>query len=68
MVVQRNTELIGIEIKRTSSPSVTKSILSALADLELAAVFVIHAGEDSYSLTENVRAVSVHNLQTELPL
>ena len=68
MVVQRGTELIGIEIKRTSSPSVTKSIRSALADLELAAVFVIHAGKDSYSLTEKVRAVSVHNLQTELQI
>lgn len=68
MVVQRGTELVGIEIKRTSSPSVTKSIRSALADLELAAVFVIHAGKDSYPLTEKVRAVSVYDLQTELHL
>lgn len=68
MVVQHGTELIGIEIKRTSSPSVTKSMRSALTDLELAAVIVIHAGKDSYSLTERVRAVSVYDLSTELHL
>lgn len=68
MVVQQGTNLIGIEIKRTSSPTVTKSIRSALTDLELAAVIVIHAGKDSYSLTEKVRAVSVYDLQTELHL
>ena len=68
MIVQRGTELIGIEIKRTSSPSVTKSIRSALADLELTAVRIIHAGKESYPLTEKVRAVSAHNLQTELHL
>lgn len=68
MIVQCGTKLIGIEIKRTSSPSVTKSIRSALADLELTAVSIVHAGKDSYPLTGKVRAVSAHKLQTELQI
>lgn len=68
MIVQRGTQLIGIEIKRTSSPMVAKSIRSALTDIGLDSVNVVHAGNDSYALTDRIRAVSAFHLQTELQL
>ena len=35
---------IGFEIKRTDQPRVTPSIRSALADLKLDHVYLVHAG------------------------
>ncbi len=49
---------IGIEIKRTAAPKVTPSIRSALRDLDLDEVVVVHAGHESYPLAAKVRAVA----------
>jgi uncharacterized protein len=52
----------GFEVKRTSAPSVTKSMHSALKDLALDKLFFVHAGEDSFPLAKNVDAVSWRDL------
>ena len=39
---------------------------SALRDLELAELTVIHAGDHSFPMTENVRAVAAGRLMEEL--
>ena len=52
----------GFEIKRTTAPGITPSMKSALADLGLTRLDVIHAGGDSFPLAPSVRAVSAGRL------
>ena len=51
------TSVIGVEIKRTQSPSTTKSMHSALETLELDHLFVVHAGSHRFALGESITAV-----------
>ena len=48
---------IGVEFKRTDAPTLTPSIRTALADLQLDAVYVVYPGSRRYRLAENVEAV-----------
>ena len=47
---------IGYEFKFSESPKTTKSMHSAIADLSLDHLYVIHPGEHSFPLTENITA------------
>ncbi len=53
---------LGFEIKRTSAPGLTPSMRSALADLNLTRLDVIHAGDSTFPLTKEVRAVAFRRL------
>jgi len=44
-------------VKRTDRPRMTPSIRSALTDLDLDRVVVVHAGEHRYPLADRVEAV-----------
>ena len=57
---------LGFEIKRTSSPKLTPSIRSALSDLRLERLDVIHAGEETFPLADRVRAVALCRLLSDL--
>lgn len=52
----------GFEIKRTSSPQVTPSMRSALEDLHLVQLDVIHAGDRTFDLAPRIRAVGLSRL------
>ena len=67
-MITRGTRRIGVEIKRTTAPRVTPSIRSALHDLGLAEVVVVHAGRDSFPLGAKVRAVAATRLHKDLGL
>ena len=58
LVVQHGSRLRGFEIKRTSSPTLTRSMRSAMDDLGLSRLDVIHAGEHSFPLAEHVHAIA----------
>ena len=58
----RGSERRGYEIKRTSSPAVTASMRSALTDLKLSSLEIIHAGDHSFDLADKIRAVSCYKL------
>lgn len=62
LLVVRGNRRLGFELKRTVSPRLTASMRSALADLRLDRLDVIHAGESSFSLAPNVRAVAAGRL------
>ncbi len=62
LLLVRGRLRLGYEIKRTSSPRLTPSMRSALADLKLTRLDVIHAGERTFPLAERVRAVSASRL------
>lgn len=65
LVVARGTRR-GFEIKRTDAPKLTPSMKSALTDLSLDSLHVVHAGDRSFPLAERVRAVSIASLLKEL--
>ncbi|MFH0729087.1 MAG: DUF4143 domain-containing protein [Pseudomonadota bacterium] len=66
LLVVRGKRRLGFEIKRTSSPKVTRSMHSALKDLKLGQLFVIHADTHSFFLTETIRAISFARLLEDL--
>ena len=68
LLVRRGRHRIGIEIKRTAAPRTTRSMHTAIDDLNLQEVVVIHAGRESYRLAAKVRAVAASRLDVDLDL
>ncbi|MFO1267971.1 MAG: ATP-binding protein [Rubrivivax sp.] len=66
LLVMRGARRIGIEVKRTTAPALTPSMKSAMADLKLAQLYVVHAGEVTFPLAQEVRAVAFADLLTVL--
>ena len=66
LLVQRRGRLRGFEVKRTSSPAVTRSMRSAVADLDLRSLDVIHAGEETFPLAKGIRAVAAAKMLDDL--
>jgi predicted AAA+ superfamily ATPase len=66
LMVVRGRERIGFEIKRTDAPKVTPSMRSALEDLKLSRLYVVHAGRTSFNLDKRIRCVAASELLTEL--
>lgn len=54
---------VGVEVKRTSAPTITASMRVALADLELDVLYVVHAGEGSFQMADRVYAVPARELR-----
>ena len=55
-------QVIGFEIKRTDRPSTTKSMHSALADLALDHLVIVHAGQHRFALTDRITAIGAAEL------
>ena len=66
LIVHRGGRLRGFEVKRTSSPAVTRSMRSAAADLDLRSLDVIHAGDETFPLARGVRAVAAVRMLDDL--
>jgi uncharacterized protein len=66
LLVVRGKSRLGFEIKRTEEPRITPSMRSALADLKLERLDLIHAGKETYTLAPRVRAVAFARLATDL--
>lgn len=66
LLIVRGQRRFGFEIKRTEGPSITPSMRSALADLRLDRLDVIHAGAESYPLGDRIRAVALRRLLDDL--
>ncbi len=58
LLVIREDRRRGFEFKRTSAPAVTPSMRTAIADLGLESIDVVHAGARTFTLAPNIRAVS----------
>ncbi len=68
LLIARGVKRVGIEIKRTTAPKVTRSIGVAIKDLALDEAIMVHAGKHSYRLAERVRAVAAGRLEADLGL
>ena len=66
LLVARGTRRLGFEFKRTTAPRLTPSIRSALEDLKLERLDLIHAGEKTFPLGERVRALPLHRIWEDL--
>lgn len=66
LLVVHGRRRYGFEFKRTTAPRITPSMQSALEDLRLTRLDVIHAGSDTFPLARHVRAVAVKRLPTDL--
>ena len=62
LLIDRDGQRLGFEIKRTSSPRTTRSMHHAIADLGLHRLDVVYSGEHVFPLTETIRAVPVQRL------
>ena len=62
LLIVRGNRRLGFEIKRTTSPKMTRSAHSAVETLGLDRLDVIHAGDHTFALDDRVRAVAFHNL------
>jgi predicted AAA+ superfamily ATPase len=66
LLVIRGRRRFGFEIKWTSSPRFTSSMRSALSDLHLNHLDVIHAGEETFPMDKSVRAVPLARLLEDI--
>ena len=66
LIVQHRGRLRGFEIKRTTAPTVSRAMRSAMTDLELGSLDVIHAGDHTFPLARNIRAVAAARLLDDL--
>lgn len=53
----------GFEIKYTDAPKLTRSMRSALNDLELKHLWIVYPGHDAYSLDEHVDCLGLDQLE-----
>jgi predicted AAA+ superfamily ATPase len=66
LLVVRGRTRIGFEIKRTVAPAVTPSMRTALTDLGLSRLDVIHAGDRTYPLAPRIRAIALSRILDDL--
>ncbi len=66
LLVVRGRKRLGFEFKRTVTPKVTRSMRTALEDLGLQRLDVIHAGEQTFPLSGRIRAVALSRADTDL--
>lgn len=66
LLIVSGQKRLGFEIKRTTAPQRTRSMATVLKDLALDHIDVIHAGERTFPLAQQVRAVAAHDLLGQL--
>lgn len=66
LLLVRGMKRFGFEIKRTTSPSTSRSMHAAIDSLNLDRLDLIHAGDSTFQLRENIRAVSFYRLEEDL--
>ena len=66
LLVVRGNRRWGFEFKRTVAPRLTRSMHSALADLCLERLEVVHAGDQTFPLADTVRALALGRLLDDL--
>lgn len=62
LLVIQGSRRYGFEFKRTTAPAVTPSMRSALHDLALTRLDVVHAGSETFALDRRIRAVAMKEL------
>jgi hypothetical protein len=66
LLAVRGGTRLGFEFKRTSAPTITASMRTALADLKLQRLDVIHGGRETFPLSDRIRAVPLDRVWDDL--
>ena len=66
LLVTSGDRRLGFEIKRTVAPEVTRSMHVAKSDLKLDSLDVIHAGRETWSMKDGVRAVAFSRILEDI--
>ena len=66
LLVVRGNQRLGFEFKRSTTPSVTRSMHIAVQDLRLSRLWVVHAGERAFDLGRQMRALPLSRVLEEL--
>jgi predicted AAA+ superfamily ATPase len=66
LLLIRGQRRVGIEVKRSTEPAITPSMRIALDDLKLSELYVVHAGEMTFPLSNDIRAVALRDLVKEI--
>jgi hypothetical protein len=64
LLLFKNGQRLGFEIKRMDAPKLTASMKTALADLRLDALTVVYPGQQSYRLAQGVEVVGLRPQST----
>jgi predicted AAA+ superfamily ATPase len=62
LLVVRGGLRLGFEVKRTVAPTLTPSMRSAMHDLKLKSLTVVHAGDQTFPLSQQVQAVAFRDV------
>ena len=65
LLIVRGAAKAAFEFKYSSAPKVTRSMHSALADLDLDRITIVYPGNDAYPLSERVRVAGLGHLARE---
>jgi hypothetical protein len=66
LLVIRGRRRLGFEFKRGTTPAVTRSMRTAIDDLALQALWIVHAGERGGALDRRIRALPLGRVLEEL--
>ena len=66
LLIVRGTKRRGFEIKRTAAPRRTRSMQVAMQDLQLDNLDVIHAGSETFALSDSIRAVPLAGIAEKI--
>ena len=66
LLVVAGRRRLGFEVKRTSAPRLTPAMRTVMTDLGLDRLDVVHAGDATFPLAPNVRAVAARALLDEI--
>jgi predicted AAA+ superfamily ATPase len=66
LLVVRGGLRLGFEVKRTVAPTLTPSMRSAMHDLKLKSLTVVHAGDQTFPLSKQVHAVAFRDVLKEI--
>lgn len=66
LLITAGNRRLGFEIKRTATPRLTRSLRSAIDTLKIERAWVIHGGDESFSLAEDVEAVAASRILEDL--
>ena len=62
LLVVRGGVRLGFEVKRTVAPTLTPSMRSAMHDLKLKSLTVVHAGDQTFPLSPYIQAVAFRDV------
>ena len=66
LLVIRGRTRLGFEFKRTTAPSVTPSMRTAIADLKLQRLDVVYGGTETFPMSNRIRAVPLTRVLSDI--